>query len=92
MPARQTATKTIRVHLTDEMASNLRARLAASDADLSEFIQRALAEQLRRDGEADPSAYELWKQYFKGWESGETDRAERMELILRAEFDDSRRR
>jgi len=83
---------TITVRLPHDIEAKLRARLEAESLALSDFVREAIVEKLEREGVAvKPSAYELWKQHFTGWGSGETDRSERIEEILEAEFDAKRR-
>jgi Family of unknown function (DUF6290) len=83
---------TITVRLTKELEAALKARLSNDGIALSEFVRQAIGERLEREGATLPSAYDLWQQHFKGWSSGETDRSERAEEILRAKFDAKRRR
>lgn len=85
---------TITVRLPQDIEARLRARLEAEKQALSDFVRDAIAEKLEREQEAKkPSAYELWKKHFdKGYSSGETDRAERAEEILREMFDAKRSR
>ena len=79
---------TITIRLPDDFEAKLRARLEQGDVALSEFVRQAIAEKLEREPKpGKPSAYELWQQHFNGWGSGETDRSERAEEILSAEFD-----
>jgi predicted transcriptional regulator len=84
---------TITIRLPEELENRLRTRLDAEQTPLSEFVRQAIAEKLQREGAPNkPSAYELWKKHFdKGYASGETDRAERAEEILREMFDAKRR-
>jgi Arc/MetJ-type ribon-helix-helix transcriptional regulator len=84
---------TITVRLPQDIEARLRARLEAANQPLSDFVRAAIVEKLDREGAAKkPSAYELWKKHFdKGYSSGETDRAERAEEILREMFDAKRR-
>lgn len=79
---------TITVRLSQDIEAKLRVRLEAGNVPLSEFVREAIAEKLERERRPEkPSAYELWKKHFTGWGSGETDRSERIEEILGAEFD-----
>lgn len=79
---------TITIRLPDQLEAQLRARLDAKDVPLSEYVRQAIVEKLEREPDAEtPSIYELWKQHFTGWGSGETDRSERVEEILGAELD-----
>ena len=83
---------TITVRLPQDIEAKLRARLEVEDLALSDFVREAIAEKLEREPKPEkPSAYELWKKHFKGWGSGETDRSERAEEILREMFDAKRR-
>jgi len=82
---------TITIRLPDKLEADLRARLTREDVALSEFVRQAIAEKLEREADVKPSAYELWQKHFKGFSSGETDRSERAEEILRAKFDAKRR-
>ena len=55
-------------------------------------MRQAIAEKLEEKSEPEkPSAYEVWRKHFTGGGSGESDRSERAEEILRAHFDAKRR-
>ena len=83
---------TITVRLPDELEAKLRNRLDKEQVALSEYVRMAITEKLEREPEpAKPSAYEIWQQCFDGWSSGESDRAERIEDILKEKFDAKRR-
>jgi Arc/MetJ-type ribon-helix-helix transcriptional regulator len=75
---------TITIRLPERLEADLRARLEALDLELSEFVRQAIAEKLEREPPAKASPYELWQKYFKGYGSGETNRSERVEEIVRA--------
>ena len=77
---------TITVRLPDKLEADLRARLDKLAIGLSEFVRQAIAEKLEREPATKPSAYELWQKYFTGHASGETDRSERVEEIVRAKL------
>lgn len=83
---------TITVKLPDKLEAELKARVDAQKLELSEFVRQAIAEKLAREPvAAEPSAYEKYLEIYRGWSSGETDRAERAEEILRARSDAKRR-
>ncbi len=77
---------TISVRLPPELEIALRQRLESHDLVISDFIREAIQEKLNRTPDSKPSAYELWKEHFKGWSSGQSDRAERVEEILREKY------
>ena len=89
---------TITVRLPDEIEAKLRTKLGMQqidpeDIELLEFVRQAISEKLEREPvEAKPSAYESYLAVYKGWSSGESDRAERSEEILRDTFDAERRK
>jgi hypothetical protein len=74
---------TITVRLPERLEADLRARLDTLDVGLSEFVRQAIAEKLEREPAVTGCAYELWQKYFKGRGSGETDRSQRVEEIVR---------
>ena len=88
---------TITVRLPDKLEADLRARVEAEKLDLTEFVRQAIAEKLDREpqpvtGEpVTPSAYATYLSVYNGWASGDQNRAERSEEILRAKFDAKRR-
>ena len=90
---------TITVRLPDELEARLRMRVAAENIELSEFVRQAIAEKLEeKPGQVKPSGYEVWKKHFYSGGgdpmadgSGESDRSERDEEILRDHFDAKRR-
>jgi Arc/MetJ-type ribon-helix-helix transcriptional regulator len=77
---------TITVRLPEKLEADLRARLYTLDVGLSEFVRQAIAEKLEREPQAKASPYELWQKYYKCYASGETDRSERVEEIVRAKL------
>ena len=77
---------TITVRLPEKLEADLRARLNTLDVGLSEFVRQAIAEKLERERPVKPSPYELWQKCFEGYASGETDRSERVEEIVRAKL------
>ena len=83
---------TITVRLPDELETKLRDKLDKEQIALSEYVRQAIAEKLEREpAPAKASAYDIWQQCFDGWSSGESDRAERIEDILKERFDAKRR-
>lgn len=84
---------TITVRLPEQTEAELRARLADSGQALSDFVREAIAEKLDREAQQTKSTpYEIWQRHFSGSRSGETDRSERAEQILKETFDVRRRR
>ena len=77
---------TIVIHLNAELEEKLRARATAEGTSVSNFVQRIIEQTLAEDIATKPSAYELWQKHFTGTSSGEIDRSERAEEILRAMF------
>ena len=78
---------TITIRLPDETEAKLKARLEKGDVALSEYVRQAIAEKLEREPKnGHPTPFEVWQKNFEGYASGESDRAERAEEILRAEF------
>lgn len=83
---------TITIRLPHELEAKLRERLATEQLALSDYVREAIAEKLEREIEpVKPSPFEVWQQCFDGWSSGESDRAERIEQILKERFDAKRR-
>ena len=92
---------TITVRLPDELEAKLREKfgvqkLDPEDVELLTFVQQAITDKLAQEPAVEPpagklSAYEAYLAIYKGWSSGETDRAERSEEILRDMFDAKRR-
>lgn len=78
---------TITIRLPDETEAKLKARLEKGDVALSEFVRQAITEKLEREPKVGhPTPYEVLQQNFEGYASGETDRSERAEDILRTEL------
>ena len=85
---------TITIHLPDQLEGKLRERLDKDDTPLDEFVSQAIAEKLEREPPMEKTgqaAYKSWLKHYKGWSSGESDRSERAEEILKEMFDAKRR-
>ena len=91
---------TITVRLPDELEARLRKRVADESIELSEFIRQAITDKLAVEPPPPKhTAYDVWKKCFTGRGSGdpmadgsgESNRSERDEEILRAHFDAERR-
>lgn len=75
---------TLTIRLPEALETQLRSRLEAEGAKLSDFVRTAIAEKLEREPAKHSRAYELGKDVFGCYEFGHPDdssRARRKELI-----------
>ena len=73
---------TITIRLPTELETDLRTRLGARGAALSDFVRDAIAEKLEREPPEAPSAYELGKHLFGKHASGRRDLSGNRKTVL----------
>lgn len=85
-------TTTISIRILPELDEQLTRAAAAEGISKSEFVRQSLEKHLaERTVDRATLAWELGKDLFGKYGSGQSDRSERCEEILREEFDAKRR-
>jgi RHH-type transcriptional regulator, rel operon repressor / antitoxin RelB len=73
---------TITIRLPAKLETDLRTRLSARRARLSDFVRDAIAEKLEREAADRPSAYDLGKNLFGRYGSGRDNLSTNRKAIL----------
>jgi len=73
---------TITIRLPAKLEANLRTRLGARRARLSDFVRDAIAEKLEREPAEHPSAYDLGQSLFGKHGSGRRDLSTNRKAVL----------
>jgi hypothetical protein len=78
---------TITFRLEKELEAAVKARVEALGVTVTDYVRAAVEEKLRHDlSPASVTPTELWDRLGVEYDSGETDRSERIEAILRQRF------
>ena len=83
---------TITIRLPTKLEADLRAKLERQGVALSDFVRDAIAEQLQREPDQFPSAYELGRDLFGKHGSGRKDLSANRKTVLSEILRDKHRR
>jgi RHH-type transcriptional regulator, rel operon repressor / antitoxin RelB len=78
---------TVSLRLDDELAARLNRAAAAAGVSKSEYIRQCLNSQLEEGREQELSAYELGKDLFGCYSSGDGTLSERVHEVVREQID-----